>query len=329
MTKAFMKRTAVMLPLLAFSPDPALSWNGFGHMEVAAVAWDTLNDKPQIQARITELLKINPLYKSWTDDVPENIRAKVGFMRAATWPDIIKGDGQHIEDGAPGSHGDRPAGTPNDFLNIGYSDNRMHKYWHFIDKPFSPDDTRLQQPEEPTIQNRIATFRRALASDSGVDDPVRSYDLSWLLHLVGDAHQPLHATSRFTHAHQGGDGGGNSVKIQCGQHIEVFCHNGESLHSFWDDLLGPSDAEPDRVIRAQGGLPEPDRRLASISDEAEWLDESFKIAKALAYADPPISADDEASTLTETYKRKALSTAEERIALAGVRLARLVESALH
>ena len=59
-----MKRTALILSCLAFSSVPAWSWNGFGHIEVAAVAWDRLSDKPQIQARITQLLKLNPLYDS-------------------------------------------------------------------------------------------------------------------------------------------------------------------------------------------------------------------------------------------------------------------------
>jgi len=321
-----MKRTALMLSWLVFSSVPALSWNGFGHMEVAAVAWDRLSDKPQIQARITQLLMRNPLYDSWTRDQPDDIREKVGFMRAATWPDIIKGDGQHVEDGAPGSHGNRPTGTPDDFLNIGYSDNRMHKYWHFIDKPFSPDHTRLLQPEEPNAQSRIALFRRTLASDSGVDDGVRSYDLTWLLHLVGDVHQPLHATSRFTHAHDGGDEGGNLVKIRCGQRIEVFCQSG-GLHTFWDDLLGPTDGPPERVIHAQGGLEDPDENLASNTDEAVWIKESFEAAQAVAYA-APIRTDDQPAKLTATYKRIALAKAEERVALAGARLAKLLELAL-
>jgi hypothetical protein len=128
-----MKRVALLLFCWVISCAPALAWNGFGHMEVAAVAWDRLSDNPQVQARITELLKLNPLYQSWTKDAADDVREKIGFMRAATWPDIIKGDRQHIEDGAPGSHGNRPAGTPEDSQNIGYSDNLMHKYWHFID----------------------------------------------------------------------------------------------------------------------------------------------------------------------------------------------------
>jgi len=321
-----MRRTALVLSCLAFSSVPAWSWNGFGHMEVAAVAWDGLSDKPQIQARITELLMRNPLYDSWTMDVPSDIREKVGFMMAATWPDIIKGDGHHIEDGAPGSHGNRPTGTSNDFRNIGYSDNLMHKYWHFIDKPFSPDHTRLQQPEEPNAQSRIALFRQTLASRSGVSDDVRSYDLTWLLHLVGDVHQPLHATSRFTHPHQDGDEGGNLVEIRCGQRIEVFCRSGK-LHTFWDDLLGPSEGPPDRVIHAQGGLADPDEDLVSITDEGAWIDESFEAAKTVAYA-RPIPTGDRPANLTASYKRIAQAKAEERVALAGARLAKLLESAL-
>jgi hypothetical protein len=79
-----MRRAALALSCWAFSCVPALCWNGFGHMEVAAVAWDRLNDKPQIQPRITDLLKRNPLYDTWTSDVVPDIREKVGFMMAAT-----------------------------------------------------------------------------------------------------------------------------------------------------------------------------------------------------------------------------------------------------
>jgi S1/P1 Nuclease len=326
MPRAVMERTALMLSWLALSSVPALSWNGFGHMEVAAVAWDRLSDKPQLRARITELLKRNPLYDSWTRDAPDDLREKVGFMRAATWPDIIKGDGQHVEDGAPGSHGNRPTGTPDDSRNIGYSDNLMHKYWHFIDEPFSPDRTPLQQPERPNAQTQIIAFRAALASSSGVSDEVRSYDLTWLLHLVGDVHQPLHATSRFTAAHRDGDEGANLVKIRCGERTEVFCRTGE-LHAFWDDLLGPNEGPPDRVIHAQGDLADPDINLTSITDEAVWIHESFEAAQAVAYA-APIPTDDEPASLTDTYKRNALAKAEERVALAGARLAKLLESAL-
>jgi hypothetical protein len=321
-------RKAIAVSLCStFCAVPAVAWNGFGHMEVAAVAWDRLKDKPEIQARITELLKLNPMHDSFAQGVPASLRDKVVFMRAATWPDIIKGDHQHVEDGAPGSRGNRPTGTPNDSRNIGYSDDLMHKYWHFVDEPFSPDGTRTKPPEEPNAQTRIAAFRAALSRQSNVSDEVRSYDLTWLLHIVGDVHQPLHATSRFTQTHTDGDNGGNAVKIRCGQHIEVFCGT-SALHTFWDDLLGPENALPDRVIAAATSLNPPREDLASISDETVWIDESFNAAQAVAYAAPISKDPDTPSSLSDTYKRNALKTAKERVALAGARLANLLAAAL-
>jgi hypothetical protein len=61
----------------------------------------------------------------------------------------------------------------------------MHKYWHFIDTPFTIDGTALPAIPTPNAQERIALFRTVLASTSA--DPLKSYDLTWLLHLVGDA----------------------------------------------------------------------------------------------------------------------------------------------
>jgi hypothetical protein len=323
-----MKRAAAALLYLALSSTPVFAWNNYGHMAVAAIAWERLSDKPDIQAKITTLLKRNPLYNSFIAGVPQDIHDKVGFMMAATWPDIIKGDGQHIEDGAPGSHGNRPTGTPDDSRNIGYIDDLMHKYWHFIDGPFSSPNgvvSPLPDPAKPNAQTQIAVFRKTL-SDPSVDEKIRSYDLTWLLHLVGDVHQPLHATSRFTQARPSGDNGGNDVKIKCGAHTDVSCHAG-ALHSFWDDVLGPSNATPEAVIDAQADFPDPDPALAAIADENVWIQESFDKARAVAYANP-IGVDDASFTLTDDYKNQTFVTAQERVSLAGARLANLLAEAL-
>ena len=321
-----MKRTAVMLSCLALWCTPALAWNNYGHMAVAALAWDKLAEKPDVQAKITALLKLNPLYEQWTDGVSEDIQDKVAFMMASTWPDIIKRDHKHITDGAAGSHGDRPAGTPDDSKNIGYSDNLMHKYWHFIDEPFSPDGTALPEPAVPNAQTQIAAFRAKLAPSSGASDDVRSYDLTWLLHLVGDVHQPLHATSRFTQDQPDGDAGGNHVKIKCGPHTQVSCHATE-LHAFWDDVLGPSNATPEAVIDAEADFPDPDPALAAISDEKLWIAESFDKAVEFAYA-RPIGVNGQTYNLTKAYKEQAFLTAQERVSVAAARLANLLANAL-
>src|SRR5262249_12960776 len=85
----------------------------------------------------------------------------------------------------------------------------------FIDLPFSPDNTPLVQPEAPNAETQIIMLRVAISSHRTSDD-VKSYDVACLIHSVGDVHQPLHATSRFTQGQPKGDRGGNDVKICTG-----------------------------------------------------------------------------------------------------------------
>jgi S1/P1 Nuclease len=300
---------------LAMACAPAQAWDDFGHMEVAAVAWSKLTTPER--DRVVQLLKRNPKYDTWIADVAPEDRDQFAFLMAATWPDEIKRDHDYTSDGS--HNGDVPPPGPEASQNIGYVDHLRHKYWHFIDRPFSPDHTHLLDPKTPNAQTQIAALREKL-SDQSADPDIRSYDLVWLLHLVGDVHQPLHATSRFTHDQQDGDEGGNSVKIHCGG-----C-NAVELHAFWDDVLGDSD-KPQDAIDAARELPELATQLGSIADEKVWIEESFEAAKADVYV-PPIGVGDGPFNLTDGYKSKALRIAHERVALAGARLANLLKEAL-
>jgi S1/P1 Nuclease len=311
--EAAMKKLAVLTVCCCAISAPAAAWDGFGHMEVAAVAWSKLT--PAVRARAAELLRLNPMHHRLVADAPPAQRDQFAFIRAATWPDLIKHTHGYSPDGP--AHGDRPPPGPEASQNIGYPDHFMHKYWHFIDQPFSPDGTPLVQPESPNAETQIAKFRAALSSN--VSDDIKSYDLAWLLHLVGDVHQPLHATSRFTHAHPDGDNGGNLVPIDCG------CSAIE-LHAFWDGVLGSSE-NPQDAIHAASQLAVPDASLAAIADEKVWIKESFEAAKKHAYA-APIGVTNTAVALTDAYHATALEVAKERVALAGARLAKLLEDAL-
>ena len=297
----------------------ALAWNGFGHMEVAAIAWEALS--PAARTQVIALLKLNPEYGIWVQGVAPSDQDKVAFMIASKWADAIKGDPQYRNDGA--ENGNRPPPGPQASQNIGYADMLRHRYWHFIDLPFSTDGTKLIEPVEPNAQTQIAMFRAALARNSGASDDVRSYDLVWLIHLVGDVHQPLHTTSRFTHDHPEGDAGGNLVPIHC-----PGCSADRVLHAFWDDVLGSTKASPQEAAKAAAQLPRADARLAEITDENVWIGESLEVAKVYVYASPPIGTGTEPSTLTDEYKGKALAVAKQRVALAGARLANLIEAAL-
>jgi len=196
----------------------------------------------------------------------------------------------------------------------------QHRYWHFIDMPFSPDNTPLDQPEAPNAQTQIIMLRDAISSPSTSDD-VKSYDVAWLIHLVGDVHQPMQATSRFTQSQTSGDRGGNDVKI-----CTPSC--GKALHAYWDDALGTSN-KPETARQNAGSISPADQTLASVTDVATWINESLEAAKNTAYADPPIGVGAGPFTLTSGYKTAAKDVAKQRAALAGARLAKLLNDALH
>jgi hypothetical protein len=298
----------------------ACAWDSYGHMAVACVAYQQLT--PQSQQRVNDLVKLNPEYQKWLSWTPggtsQSDKDMMVFMLAATWPDEIKTNKSFTADGS--DHGDRPEGSPNPGANKGYGDMLMHKYWHFVDTPFTRDGTALPPLPAPNAQERIALFRAVLSSTN--DDQLKSYDLVWLLHLVGDVHQPLHCATRVSNTDTNGDAGGNGVKLSC-----TGCP--PNLHAFWDDLLGSGESSQvlPAVVTAAKRLPAPDPALAAKSDEKNWVAESFQAAQANVYQ-PPVGTGDGPFSLSSSYEKNAKTLAAERIALAGARLANLINHEL-
>ncbi len=301
-------RLAFLVGLVASLPAPTYAWNAFGHMAVAYVAYERLT--PPTRARVKTLLKKNPFYASrWKQTIPAGTPTAVADEQ-------IKRDDRYHDDGSDG--GDRPPTDGTAAQNVGYADKARHKYWHFIDTPFSTDGTPLPQVPAPNAATQIATFRTTLASHD--PDALKSYDLSWLLHLVGDVHQPLHCATRATASSPKGDGGGNRVQLSCAR-----C---AGLHLYWDGLLGPADASPAAVIAVAKALPVPDATAAAKHDEKAWIAESFELARDKVYVSPPIGPGEGPYKPTTGYRNTARAIARKRIALAGVRLAHLLNHEL-
>jgi hypothetical protein len=152
-------------------------------MVVAYIAYRNLT--PETRSRIDTLLKRND-YASWIKGVAKNQKGLVAFVKAATWPDCIKQ--ATCQPGYKSDGGDIPLGDPTDAQNIGYADKLMHKYWHFVDTPFEAGATG-QPPKVPNAQTEIELLMQAISSAES--DDIKSYDVVWLEHLVGDVHQPL------------------------------------------------------------------------------------------------------------------------------------------
>jgi len=308
---SMIRLAAVAAVALVLVSRPLVAWNDKGHMAVAAVAFDLLSQPAQ--ARVAELLKLNPSSNRWNKLVasePADTRAKLRFMYAALWPDDIKGFSNYVNE----PETDKRAGR-----NIGYSDRLQHRHWHYIDQPFTQDGTSLSQAQLGAIhaEERIDVFRKVLASTAG--DNVKSYDLVWLEHLIGDVHQPLHSATRVSKNMRRGDVGGN-------QHcLSQDCQR--NLHSFWDGAVGfTTDAAAANQFAHTLNLPDPvkSKNLAT----SDWTAESFAFAKSNVYV-APIKPGKGPSTVAGTdYLMNARHLSREQISLAGARLAAIINNEL-
>jgi len=303
---------AVGAVLISFTCRTALAWNSIGHMSVAYAAYQQLT--PAEKARVAALLQLNPNYKEWVTFLPKNASDEDKnlylFMMAATWPDEIKAMGSGFTGTDTPPRGEDPS------LNDGYAAHKAHKYWHFVNTPLG-DTTNTAPLSVPTAAQKIAAFRAALASKE--PDALKSYDLVWLIHLVGDVHQPLHCATRVAAAYPKGDEGGNNV---------VVTGPAKELHAFWDGALGEGDTKDFLKAVAVGEkLPAADSTKVSDNNEDDWTAESYALAKSDVYVDP-VGPGLGPYTMTAAYTANMQAIAQQRVALGGARLANLLKTAL-
>ena len=313
-------RKPAIVALLSFSLTAPLStaqawWDG-GHRQVAYVAYQRLRDGPKEKA--DQLLRLNPSYQKWIAGAPDETTARMyAFVHAASWADDIKMKGSGYTRDDPNS--------PTAGQNIGYADRNQHDYWHYKDIAFSPDGTIPGEQNKVDAVTQLKKMIAALPTSSGASDDVRSYDLVWMLHIVGDLHQPLHATARYTRELPAGDRGGNEET--------VIPATGEviSLHAYWDRMFGGYSSAFGAVFDAGGkeGIASLDvsGEDLKVLDPEAWASESKAIAENYAYA-PPVSTGANPVMLTREYETRARTIARARAALAGARLAEILNEAL-
>lgn len=295
---------------VAFTPTAASAWHNQGHMMVAEVAWNRMSSGAKCRA--VWLLNSDTEYARGINN-PTGINwRKALFVNAATWPDRIKAN-------TSGFHDDSVT-SPHAAQNVGYGDKLRHKYWHFAD--FEVPNTGMHPVPAVNALERIKLFTQAL-SDPTTSKPLKTYDLAWLLHLVGDVHQPLHMADQFGPAwSDGNDRGGNGIPVDYTGYQE--------LHGFWDGAPGNADNKTvlKVAIDAADLLPVPPATDAAISSVDTWGQESYDLAVHQVYVPPVILQSAATVTPTPQYVTNAQTISRARVALAGVRLANLLNSAL-
>jgi hypothetical protein len=156
----------------------------------------------------------------------------------------------------------------------------------------------------------------------------RAIFLSWLIHLTGDSHQPLHCASLFTDTQPNGDKGGNDFYVKPAV-------RGIRLHSLWDGLLGTSGKPQTHLndaIRIEADFPKNSLpELKKAKTPKDWSLESRNLAIEKAYLHGELkgsTSPEDAPALPEGYTKDAKTVAERQAALAGYRLAAEIEHCL-
>ncbi len=206
--------------------------------------------------------------------------------------------------------------------------------WHYVDIPLAADDYVAARdcPAGDCVVARIDHYAQVLA-DRSATPRARLEALKWVVHLVADIHQPLHAEDD-------NDKGGNTVQVQ-------FFGRGSNLHAVWDGGIirqalglvpGPNYSFDHAVVQsdamkldaaitpAQREAWTPSGPLSALGEEAiGWADESHRLAQQVAYTD---LAKPSGEAWSQRYQLKAWPVVETRLQQAGVRLAAVLNEAL-
>lgn len=296
-------RFATLAVLALLLPLPASAWNAAGHRLSALIAWQQLDETTR--ERISRVLALHPDHERWLarakDDAPE----VAAFLEASTWPDEIKRDERFYD-------ADKNGPTA---LLPGFPDMARHRHWHYIDRPIGHPAKRHATDGE--LDRQLDRLIKTIGSSKS-SDRQRAYALPWLIHLVADAHQPLHTVSRYD-AKGRGDEGGNLQIIRHPFHPRLSLMK---LHAYWDDLAGPPWLRGRYLERAASTLVAAHPPPPPSGGVQRWIDESWQIARDDAY--PP--GDEAVPTLTADFHQNAQAIARQRIAEAGYRLATLLHS---
>jgi hypothetical protein len=318
-------------------------------MITALIAYEELD--PATRNGLVTVLKGHPRFsQDFKTPMPPGLTTEDQhrwlFCQASIWPDLVR---QKADGRIP----------PDPHIITSY--HREH--WHFINFPFAllplgstPDQVQaLEQkaaqhinldtsvPPQETLQMNVLQaidYNAGILGNKHNKKADRAVALCWIIHTVGDTHQPLHCTALFTQhifepsSNPEGDRGGNRVHYT----------KTENLHSLWDDAPGSTHTFSFVTNRTQQLLSDPDLRAkgqtaSSKANLEEWAKESFTFAKAQACTQPiqtqiltadaaGVNPTNKIVNLPDGYSQAAADLAKQRVVEGGFRLAAKLKASL-
>ena len=186
--------------------------------------------------------------------------------------------------------------------------------WHYIDIPIDKPhlDMARDCAKGDCVIAKIEEFRKVV-KDPATPPVQRKEALMFLVHFVGDMHQPLHCSDNK-------DRGGNEVRVQFGDRPS-------NLHSLWDSgLLGLMPKEDELfAVYVKDAAKHKKWGNGSVRD---WAEEAHKVSVKITYGLLPKVAPGQPEPIGTAYELKAEPVVKVQIEKAGVRLARVLNEAL-
>ncbi len=285
-----MRKVTGSIVLLAtwIATSQALAWGPQGHRTIGAIADRLLN--AQARAAVSDLLRGDL-------DKYGNPSHRTTLEAVSTWADEIRG--------TPASH---PA-------------------WHYDNMPACGREPRGEYCRDGECNTAQLERLIGVLSDTRATHRERNEALKWIVHLVGDIHQPLHAADND-------DEGGNAVPVVL---AGVHTRGRTQLHGVWDNELvhlALHTRNTRRVpanVAALAAAAEDLRRSRGQGTPEEWARESNELARRVAYHYAGFECraiPRRIVILDADYQRAAERVVRDRLLLAGARLAALLNRTL-
>jgi hypothetical protein len=290
------KIAVLSLSMILAASQQAHAWGDDGHKTVALIAQQCLT--PAVKKSVAAMLAAD------TDNLTQH-----DIASEATWADKYRDENNRK---------DHYAQTQN---------------WHFTDIEISnPDLTAAcfgrnplpagtlasNGPAEACSVDKIEQFEAELAAPN-TDAEERLFALKFILHFVGDLHQPLHSSDNH-------DRGGNDVKVT----VDGFPHKSkDELHGFWDTQFVDGIATPPAALAKQllAQITPADASSWAAGTPEDWAMEAFNLARTDSYGNPPMSKE-EVQHLDQDYVDTAEVDVRLQLSRAGIRLAYVLNKSL-
>ncbi|MBF0546935.1 MAG: S1/P1 nuclease [Candidatus Riflebacteria bacterium] len=179
--------------------------------------------------------------------------------------------------------------------------------FHFVN--FISQNPSLSDNQDVTNSKNVVSgiyLNKSILQNESASLDEKKEALCFLIHFVGDIHQPLHCAPD-------GNSGGNDIKVK-------FFNDETNLHKVWDsELIKATNVSEDDYFQAlKNDTKNFDQSKLSGENCMGWAIESNKIAVMNAYSIPSDNV------LEERYYEQNIKIVNRQLVIAGIRLAQML-----